>query len=376
MHSKPRSTLMTVMLGVALGAGAALAQPAHEPAGALAREGASFKLRPQQWSEELATGEGTGELVRTRDGLLFEPYAVMRRPEGQLQLMGLYTFPPRTLEQPVDTIQPLIQSKASFGMNVEVDLRVRTADGGWSEWSTSSQGEAVRLPVAGTEVQVRLALLADSHGRGPLVHDVKLRGTLEGVASSPGEVQAAAALTYRVFATREGLVGGTTANGHIIKSNDRFVALPSRRALASNGGTEYQVRVCYPVTGKCTTASVWDVGPWNTKDDYWNPSSVPSSFTSCTTGPRPCSSATSASRTCTSVPAQGRRTASPALEMLHSLQAPLAERTRTSTSTACPRALFAWRSGRTVSTGCSSFRAGKVYRPVRVRSPSGRRMTL
>jgi len=274
MHSKPRSTLMTVMLGVALGAGAALAEPAQEPAGAIAPEGAAFKLRPQHWTEELSTGEGTGELVRTRDGLLFEPYAVMRRPEGQQQLMGLYTFPPRTLEQPVDTIQPLIQAKASFGMNVEVDVRVRTADGGWSEWSTSSQGEAVRLPVAGTEVQVRLAMLADSHGRGPLVHDVKLRGTLEGAASSPGEVQAAAALTYRVFATREGLVGGTTANGHIIKSNDRFVALPSRRALASNGGTEYQVRVCYPVTGKCTTTSVWDVGPWNTKDDYWNPSSV------------------------------------------------------------------------------------------------------
>ncbi|MFY0574702.1 hypothetical protein ACN28S_10365 [Cystobacter fuscus] len=52
------------------------------------------------------------------------------------------------------------------------------------------------------------------------------------------------------------------------------MALPSRRALASNGGSEYQVKVCYPKTGKCTTTSVWDVGPWNTKDDYWNPSSV------------------------------------------------------------------------------------------------------
>jgi hypothetical protein len=55
-------------------------------------------------------------------------------------------------------------------------------------------------------------------------------------------------------------VGGTTANGHVIKSYDRFVALPSRRALASNGGNEYQVRVCYPVTGRCTTASVCPPG--------------------------------------------------------------------------------------------------------------------
>ncbi|WP_233613608.1 MULTISPECIES: hypothetical protein [Corallococcus] len=69
-------------------------------------------------------------------------------------------------------------------------------------------------------------------------------------------------------------MGGTTANGHVIKTNDRFVALPSRRGLASNGGSEYQVRVCYSKTAKCATTSVWDVGPWNTKDDYWNPSSV------------------------------------------------------------------------------------------------------
>jgi hypothetical protein len=275
MHSKPRSTLMTMMLGAALWTGAAQAQPAQPPAAALLPEGSGWVARPQHWAEELSTGEGTGELVRTREGLLFEPYAVMRRPEGQQQLMGLYTFPSRTLEQPVDTVQPLIQARASFGMNVEVDVRVLAPSGAWSEWSTSSAGEAVRLPWPGTEVQVRLALLADSHGRGPLVHEVKLRGSLEGgTASSPGEMQAAAALTYRVFATREGLVGGTTANGHVITTNDRFVALPSRRALASNGGSEYQVRVCYSVTGKCTTTSVWDVGPWNTKDDYWNPSSV------------------------------------------------------------------------------------------------------
>jgi hypothetical protein len=256
MRSKWRSIFMTTLLGGALVAGPALAE-----------------IPQESWTEELATGEGTGELVRTREGLLFEPYAVMRRPEGHLRLMGLYTFPARLLEQPVDTIRPLIQAKASPGMDVEVDIRVRTASGAWTEWSTSSSGEAVRLPRAGTEVQVRLALLADEHGRGPSVQEVMLEGTLEG-STSQVDAQPMAALTYRVFATREGLVGGTTANGHVIKSNDRFVALPSRRALASNGGSEYQVRVCYPVTGRCTTTSVWDVGPWNTKDDYWNPSSI------------------------------------------------------------------------------------------------------
>ncbi len=75
-----------------------------------------------------------------------------------------------------------------------------------------------------------------------------------------------------MFATRIGLVGRTTANGHKIKSSDRFVALPSRRALSANGGNDYSVKVCAS-NGRCAIAPVWDVGPWNTRDDYWNPSS-------------------------------------------------------------------------------------------------------
>jgi hypothetical protein len=268
MHPKSRSTFVAMMLGATLAGGTAFAEASQEPAEA------AVQAAPLRWTEELATGEGTGELVRTGEGLRYEPYAVMRRAEGKLQLTGLYTFPARRLEQPVDTVRPLLQTKSALGMSVEVDVRVRGASGAWSEWSTSSAGEAVRLPWASTEVQVRLALLADEHGRGPLVRDVKLEGSLEGGPTPQGVTTLATPLTYRVYATREGLVGGTTANGHVIKTSDRFVALPSRRALASNGGTEYQVRVCYPVTGKCTTTSVWDVGPWNTKDDYWNPSSV------------------------------------------------------------------------------------------------------
>jgi len=273
MRSKSRSTFMMMMLGVALTEGVASAEPSREPTPASLREAFPDETSALRWTEELTTGEGTGELVNTREGLLYEPYAVMRRTEGLSRLTGLYTFPARTLERPVDAIRPLIQAQMSLGMGVEVDVRVRTAHGAWTEWRTSSAGETVRLPRAGTELQVRLALLADEQGRGPLVQAVRVEGMMEG-NSVQEEMQPLAALSYRIYATREGLVGGTTANGHVIKSNDRFVALPSRRALASKGGSEYQVRVCYSKTGKCTTTSVWDVGPWNTKDDYWNPSSV------------------------------------------------------------------------------------------------------
>ncbi|KPV49379.1 hypothetical protein SE17_32995, partial [Kouleothrix aurantiaca] len=75
--------------------------------------------------------------------------------------------------------------------------------------------------------------------------------------------------TYTVFATREGLVGHRTANGHRIQARDRFVALPSASVVASNGGTEFQVRVTY--RGRSVVLPVWDVGPWNTRDNYWAP---------------------------------------------------------------------------------------------------------
>ena len=79
----------------------------------------------------------------------------------------------------------------------------------------------------------------------------------------------------RLFATREGLVGKRTANGHVIVKRDHFVALPSRRGLNPNDRSrDYLVRVCYVPTGRCETAPVWDVGPWNIRDDYWNTSSV------------------------------------------------------------------------------------------------------
>lgn len=75
--------------------------------------------------------------------------------------------------------------------------------------------------------------------------------------------------TYTIFATRQGTVGDSTANGHIVQPRDRFVALPSPSVLCSYMGNEYQVRITYK--GRSVVAPVWDVGPWNTNDDYWNP---------------------------------------------------------------------------------------------------------
>jgi len=85
-------------------------------------------------------------------------------------------------------------------------------------------------------------------------------------ASSTVVDESASSVTFRVYATREGLVGGRTSSGHIITPNDHFVALPSTKALNKS------VKITYK--GKSATAPVLDIGPWNNDDDYWNPSDV------------------------------------------------------------------------------------------------------
>jgi hypothetical protein len=80
-----------------------------------------------------------------------------------------------------------------------------------------------------------------------------------------------AAPTYRVYGTREGLQGNTTANGHVIGWHDHFVALPSGTVLNSNGGYTYTVTIRNPANGRvASNVPVWDKGPWNLTDNYWH----------------------------------------------------------------------------------------------------------
>jgi hypothetical protein len=97
-----------------------------------------------------------------------------------------------------------------------------------------------------------------------------------------------AAVADRIYATREGLVGFTTANGHTIQLSDHFAALPSKRALNRSDAAsdlEFEVEV---VNGVNTIRlPVWDVGPWNTKDDWWNVEKFRQAIPDSTKGPLP-----------------------------------------------------------------------------------------
>lgn len=99
-----------------------------------------------------------------------------------------------------------------------------------------------------------------------LAHSVAAAPAYPSSASSTVVAESASSVTFRVYATREGLVGGRTSSGHIITPNDHFVALPSTKALNKS------VKITYK--GRSATAPVLDIGPWNNDDDYWNPSDV------------------------------------------------------------------------------------------------------
>ncbi len=236
------------------------------PGAAQARPEAAASAARTSWPVDLtAAGSDNTVLshgrVTVRD-LRAHPAAM---PAGRSY--GEYTAPVTALGSAVPALTVRTAVTRPAGSAVDTDVRGRDASGVWTQWTTAAAGAAVTFSTPVSAVQVRLVLSAPAGAAAPSVSSVRL----DAAAPQPAAVARpqAAAAAYRVFATREGLVGGTTANGHVIANRDHFVALPSRRLLDSNGSRTYQVTVCHG--SRCETAPIWDVGPWNTTDDYWNP---------------------------------------------------------------------------------------------------------
>ncbi|MFC6161555.1 SH3 domain-containing protein [Kribbella jiaozuonensis] len=185
------------------------------------------------------------------------------------QRTGLAELTPVRFAAPTSAVIVGYTSGTPDGSSADVAVR-SWINNRWSEWTTAPAGTPTALPGASDQVQLRVILTAPPTGGSPSVADLTVQPT-DKVAAPRMSVQAAP-LKSHVFATREGLVGGTTANGHVIVSRDHFVALPSRRGLSGNGSGTYSVKVC--TASRCAFEPVWDVGPWNTKDDYWNPSAT------------------------------------------------------------------------------------------------------
>lgn len=183
---------------------------------------------------------------------LSRPVAVVSTMDTPPVPMAIARYPRHTLSAPANTFTPELDTSGP----VTVDVRGLRPDGGWTEW-TELPGV---LDVATATVEVRTV----ATGPGATVRRLSVHAS----TSAPRAARATE-LGYEIFATREGLVGGHTASGHVIVENDHFVALPSRRGLSTPDGGDYTVKVCAS-NGRCEWAPVWDVGPWNTKDDHWN----------------------------------------------------------------------------------------------------------
>jgi hypothetical protein len=180
---------------------------------------------------------------------------------------GSFITAEHTLGSPANRVSAQLSADTPKGTAVDVEVRGRTGVDDWTEWTPA--GTAFKTTVSA--VQARISLHSDTDGVRPAVKGLGLSADS---APQVNALAATAALTYKIFGTREGLTGQTTANGHVITSRDHFVALPSGRGLSPKASGSYSVRVCKTDNSRCEYAPVWDVGPWNTKDDYWNPASV------------------------------------------------------------------------------------------------------
>jgi len=182
---------------------------------------------------------------------------------------GLCVSAPIAAPAPFDQVTGAALGASGSG---RVELEVRASEDGarWSPWLEVADGEPAQLSEPARWLQYRLTLMqAEGEGR-PVVCAVRLD-----LASSGTRLQALDLPsskdqhpTVRVWATREGLVGRPTANGHMIVDHDHFAALPSKRVLNANGKSDYQVQVSYK--GRSATVPIWDIGPWNTRDNYWD----------------------------------------------------------------------------------------------------------
>ncbi|MFD9965618.1 hypothetical protein [Amycolatopsis sp. NPDC058986] len=231
------------------------------------------------WRADLSTVDNDDVNVRADGGVLTLDNAAWHRTaavtsgsEGKLLLAE------HPLGGPANRVAAQVAADTPAGTTVEVDVRGRTGANDWTEWTPADQGAATFAKPVGS-VQVRISLSSTTDGVRPTVRDVRLSAdSAPQNAPQANAVAAGTPLTYKVYGTREGLVGGTTANGHVITSRDHFVSFPSGRSLSPKGTGNYTARVCRTDNSRCEYAPVWEVGPWNEQDDYWNPSSTRQKF--------------------------------------------------------------------------------------------------
>jgi hypothetical protein len=185
------------------------------------------------------------------------------------QQYGVYISASQFFAQPGVSLELSYRVQTPPGTAALVDLRGSLDGERWLPWVTELEPGTVvgfSQPIRYAQYRVRLM---GNYGFAPAVSGLSVQTSRREPTVSSGGVDAyAIAPTFRVRATRMGMVGGRTANGWIIPPRARFVSLPSTSSLSSRGGNEYQVRLSY--RGRSVVVPVYDVGPYSIRDDYWN----------------------------------------------------------------------------------------------------------
>lgn len=226
--------------------------------------------RRESWTQRVDATTGLASARRAGDRAWFDPIRRRLRKNGMghspdAAAEGGAEFAARRLARPARRFTVTTDAVLPAGADIGAEVRGRAGKGFWTEWAPADPHGRVTLARPVDTAQVRVVMTPGLRRARPAVRSVS-------VTAKPSRQPMSAPKTHpaygaRIFATREGLVGGRTANGSVIRPNDHFVALPSRRALSSNGGGEYTVRVC--AHDRCDYAPVRDVGPWNIRDNHW-----------------------------------------------------------------------------------------------------------
>jgi hypothetical protein len=222
---------------------------------------------PDAMAREATDGQG---VTQGRDGSLRLSDDAGAAPAAiaEADRFGMWDSTPEHVAQAFNTVHVRYTAEAPTGTEYFVGVRASADGNRWSEWKWDVANNSV-VAFEGTHrwLQQRVVLLGSTDST-PTVGRIMLEPQAMSrpssiVTKAPGD-----APTYRLRVTRQGMVGGRTANGYIIKKNDFFVSLPSWSSLSSRNGSEYQVRLS--ANGKSVVVRVADVGPWNKNDNYWS----------------------------------------------------------------------------------------------------------
>ncbi|MEI6045113.1 MAG: hypothetical protein WCS37_12245 [Chloroflexota bacterium] len=239
-------------------------------------------LQTQLITQDVAPGQFSSRLNVISSGNEIQIGAENLQPpswSGNWATFGMFSSEVLPLHEPFNRLQAHWQADLPDGTRLELDLRASPDGQNWTLWEVLEQsGNTASFDPnrAYLYAQYRVRLFSTIAGVSPLFKAVQLeanRRDLNNLAQ-PNAFNIMANAnnpppTYNVYATRQGMVGATTANGHRIEPNDRFVSLPSWTALNERGKSDYRVRITAP-NGRTAVAPVWDVGPWNFKDNYWH----------------------------------------------------------------------------------------------------------